>query len=290
MLGPFEKALLASLLLLLMAGMGAGLTLESFRAVARRPLAPLVGLASQFGWMPLLAWALGRALALPPEHALSLLVVGCVPGGTTSNLYTLYARADVALSVSMTAISTVAAVVLMPAVLGLWGRSVSSTSFAIPYGGIISTLALMLVPLVLGMWLRARAPRRAAVLERLGSWAGIGVLAVLVVTGVTSNLDTLGQTQGVMFVAAGGLGLAGFGLGYLSAAACGFGVPQRRAIAFETGIQNSPLAIGIIVATFPADAQSQMLWLPLLYALLVLLSAGVLTVLWRRVGAPASHG
>ena len=282
MLGPVEKALLAVLLLVLMFGMGAGLTTENFRAVARRPFAPLLGLASQFGWMPLIAFVLARALALPDDIAISLLVVGCVPGGTTSNLFTMYAKSDVALSVSMTAISTIAAVVLMPLVLALYGQVFTSTDFSIPHGGIVSTLALMLVPLALGMLVRARRPERAPGLERIGSLAGIGVLVLLVLTGLSSNLDLLRRTTAVMFLAAGGLGICGFGLGYLGAALAQLPVVQRRAIAFETGIQNSPLALGIIVATFPESMHERMLWLPLLYALLVLLSASALTLWWRR--------
>ncbi|HWB81454.1 MAG TPA: hypothetical protein VG755_41115 [Nannocystaceae bacterium] len=286
MLGPVEKALLAILLLVLMFGMGAGLTAENFRAVARRPFAPLLGLASQFGWMPLIAFVLAKALALPDDLAISLLVVGCVPGGTTSNLFTMYAKSDVALSVSMTAISTIAAVVLMPLVLGLYGSQFTSTSFAIPHGNIVATLALMLVPLASGMWLRARSPARAALAERVGSLSGIAVLALLIVTGVTSNLSQLANTASTIFIAAAGVGIFGFGLGYLGAAIAGLPIAQRRAIAFETGIQNSPLALGIIIATFPEHTHERMLAIPLLYALIVLLSATALTLVWRK-SAPA---
>lgn len=232
--------------------------------------------------MPLIAFALARALALPDDLAISLLVVGCVPGGTTSNLFTMYAKSDVALSVSMTAISTIAAVVLMPLVLALYGQSFTSTAFSIPHGGIVSTLALMLVPLALGMLVRARWPDRAPGLERIGSLAGIGVLVLLILTGLSSNLELLRRTSAAMFLGAGGLGVCGFGLGYLGAALARLPIAQRRAIAFETGIQNSPLALGIIVATFPESTHERMLWLPLLYALLVLLSASLLTLWWRR--------
>ena len=282
MLGPLEKALLAALLFVLMFGMGAGLTVASFRDIARRPFAPLVGLASQFGWMPLLAYGLARALELPPQMAISLLVVGCVPGGTTSNLFTMYAKSDVALSVSMTAISTIAGVVMMPILLGAYGSSLTDASFTIPQAEIGGTLAIMLVPLAIGMFVRARWPTRAALAERVGSLAGIGVLGLLVATSLVSNAALLGRTSGAMFLAAFALGACGFGLGWLGARLVGLPVAQRRAVAFETGIQNSPLALGIIVASFPAAMHEQMLWLPLLYALLVLITASLLTVVWRR--------
>lgn len=281
-LGPIEKALLAGLLFVLMFGMGAGLSVENFRAIARRPFAPVVGLLSQFGWMPLVAYGLATALALPPPMAISLLVVGCVPGGTTSNLFTMYARSDVALSVSMTAISTIAGVLVMPILLGAYGGALTDTSFAIPRGDIAGTLAIMLVPLAIGMAMRARWPARAALAERVGNFAGIGVLGLLVATSLVSNAGLLGRTTAPMYLASFGLGAVGFGLGYLGARAVGLPLSQRRAVAFETGIQNSPLALGIIVATFPESMHEQMLWLPLLYALLVLLTATALTLLWRR--------
>lgn len=282
MLGPVEKALLAALLFVLMFGMGAGLTVQSFREIARNPFAPLIGLLSQFGWMPLIAFALAKALALPPEQAVSLLVVGCVPGGTTSNLFTMYARSDVALSVSMTAISTVTGVLVMPILLGLYGSSLTDAAFSIPRGDIAGTLAIMLVPLAIGMVVRAKAPAQAAAAERIGSFAGILVLVLLVGTSLVSNVALLGRTTAPMWLASFGLGACGFGLGWLGARAVGLASAQRRAVAFETGIQNSPLALGIIIATFPASMHEQMLWLPLLYALLVLVSASVLTIIWRR--------
>ena len=282
MLSPLETILLATLLVLLMAGMGASLTLDEFREVARRPRGPLIGLLSQYGWMPLIAFALCKALDLPADLAISLLVVGCTPGGTTSNLFTYFARADVALSVTMTSLSTIAAVVLMPLTLYIYATGYAQVGLRIPYGNITSTLALMLVPLALGMLLRARRPAAAGRLERAGGLAGIAVLALLIGSGLWHNLDLLRATTGTMLAAALGLGVLGFGLGYLGARVAGLGPPQRRAIAFETGIQNSPLALGILVASFPGEQQARMLWLPLLYALLVLVSASLLTLGFRR--------
>ncbi len=288
MLTPLQTILLGALLVLLMAGMGASLTLADFREVLRRPRGPLIGLLSQYGWMPLIAFGLCRALSLPDDLAISLIVVGCTPGGTTSNLFTYFAGADVALSVSMTTLSTIAAVALMPLTLWIYASGYASESLKIPYGNITSTLAVMLVPLALGMFLRARRPGAAAVVERLGGLAGLAVLVLLIATGIYNNLGLLGATTGTMYVAAGGLGLLGFGLGWLGARVLGLGSPQRRAVAFETGIQNSPLALGILVSSFPGEQQVRMLWLPLLYALLVLISASLLTLWFRFKRAPTT--
>ena len=100
--GP-EKALLAALLIVLMMGMGATLERSHVRDVLAKPRGVLVGLASQFGWMPLIATGLALAFGLPDELALGLLIVGCTPGGTTSNLFAYLSKADVALSIAMTA-------------------------------------------------------------------------------------------------------------------------------------------------------------------------------------------
>ncbi len=283
MLGPIEKAALAVLLLVLMAGMGAALSLEQFKRVVRAPRGLLIGLASQFGWMPLVAWALARALGLDPVVALALIVVGCTPGGTTSNLFAYYTRADLALSISMTVVSSVVAVVAMPAILFLYTRSLGLGALTVPFGGIVTTLALMLVPLTIGMVVRARDEDRAARLERLGSWSGIAVLLLLIVSGLVRNRALLLSLPVAHVVAALALGVLGMGLGWLGARALGLGSEQRRAVSFETGIQNSPLAIAVVAASFPEAVADQMLPIPLLYALLVLVTATVVTAVMRRL-------
>jgi BASS family bile acid:Na+ symporter len=284
MLSGFEQALLALLLVVLMMGMGAGLTVGDFKAVLRSPRGPLIGFLSQYGWMPLIAFALAKALQLPPEQAISLIIVGCTPGGTTSNLFTYYARADVALSISMTALSTIAAVVMMPVLLLAYATAYTDAALKIPYGNITTTLGVMLVPLAVGMALRRWKPVAAKKIESVGGLAGFGVLALLIVSGLVRNGELLARTTPAMYAAAIGLGMLGFALGYLGAALLRVSTAGRRAIAFETGIQNSPLALGIIIASFPEPMQQKLLWLPLLYALFVLLSASLLTLHWRRAG------
>lgn len=283
MLSTTETILLAALLVVLMMGMGASLTVDDFKAVLRRPRGPLIGLLSQYGWMPLIAFGLCRALGLPDDFAVSLIVVGCTPGGTTSNLFTYFARADVALSVAMTALSTVVAVVVMPLLLYVYAAPFTSAALKIPYGNITGGLALMLVPLAIGMVIRSRSAGVASKVEKAGGGAGIAVLGLLIGSGLAKNSGLLLATTWQMFAAAIGLGVLGFALGHLGAAMAKLTTAQRRAVAFETGIQNSPLALGILLLSFP-EQQERMLWLPLLYALFVLISASVLTVVYRRTG------
>lgn len=283
-----EKALLAILIIVLMTGMGATLERKQLTETLRRPTPVLIGIASQFGWMPLIAFGLAVALDLPNAMALGLLVVGCTPGGTTSNLFAYASKADVALSIAMTAISTVVAVIAMPAVLWLYGRAFTDSSFALPLKDIVVTLLVILLPVALGMYIRTRSVVAAERTEKLGAWAGVGVLLLLVVSGLVNNQAVFAQIPMGGYVAAITLGLLGMGLGYLGASAARLAEPQRRAVSLETGIQNSPLAIAIIVATFPESQQDQMLWLPLLYALCVLISASMVSAVFRNMPeAPA---
>ena len=113
-LNTLETLFLSVFLFLLMMGMGATLSVDNFRAVLRRPLPVIIGLASQFGWMPAIAWCLAVALDLSPVAAMGLVIMGCSAGGTTSNFFTYLSRADLALSISMTVVSTLVAVVAIP--------------------------------------------------------------------------------------------------------------------------------------------------------------------------------
>ena len=281
MLSGGEKALLALLLVVLMMGMGATLERRHIREVLAKPRGVLVGLASQFGWMPLIATTLSVVLGLPNELALGLLIVGCTPGGTTSNLFAYFARADLALSIAMTAISTLVAVVAMPAVLWLYGRNFTDNSFTLPLKDIVVTLLLVLLPVAIGMFVRSRSALWARRVERAGSVCGVGVLLLLVVSGLINNNAIFALIPIGGYVGAVALGLVGIALGYLAATFSGLNEAKRRAVALETGIQNSPLAIAIILASFPESSHEVMLRLPLLYALCVLFtSTGV--AWWMR--------
>lgn len=282
MLGPLETALLGLLLVVLMFGMGATLTLERFREVAREPKAVLIGLASQFGWMPLLAYLLAVGFDLPAPAALGLVIMGTCPGGTTSNMFAYYARADVALSVSMTAASKLVAVVMMPICLWLFARPFSDAEVQIPYTEVIKTLLVLLVPVALGMWLRAKRGQAFAIkAEKVGGLAGIAVLVMLVGLSLFRNAQLFTTVTPAMYAASILLGLLGMVLGNFAALAFGLPTAKRRAVSLETGIQNSPLAFAIIATSFDGPLEDEMLRLPLLYALFVLVVASLVTLYYR---------
>ncbi len=281
MLSGFEKGLLAILVFVLMTGMGATLSLRHFREIARYPKGVFVGLASQFGWMPLIAFALAKLLSLSPEFAIGLIIVGCTPGGTTSNLFTYYARADLALSIAMTAASTIVAVVAMPLVLLMYATPFTTQALTIPYGSVVSTLAIVLIPVAIGMAIRHRSERAALVTEKVGSISGFAVLLLLIGSSVVRNAHLFAELTQNMYLAAIGLGALGMVLGYVAAFVLGLDVNARRAVSFETGIQNSPLAFAIIIASFDDTLHQAILMQPMLYALTVLITSALVAVVFR---------
>lgn len=281
MLSGFEQALLGVLVIVLMVGMGATLDIDSFRAVLRRPKGLLIGLLSQFGWMPLCAFALSKGLGLPNAVALSLVIVGCTPGGTTSNLFTYYSRADLALSISMTVASTAVAVVMMPLVLWIYATPFTTAAIKVPFGKVISTLVVVLVPVIIGVAIRRKSVRWATIIERVGSIAGIVVLLLLVGSGLLHNYNLLLSSDWRIYAACIGLGAIGMALGYAAARASRLEISACRAVALETGIQNSPLAIAIVIVSFAESLHLEMLRLPLMYALFVLLTSSIVTLVFR---------
>ena len=283
MVDILEQVLLALLLIVLMTGMGATLTPNDFRELFRSPKGALIGLASQFGWMPLVAFGLAKGLALTPELAIALVVVGCTPGGTTSNLFAYYTKADVALSITMTAASTVVAVVMMPLLLSAYAASFTSADLQVPIGKIVVTLVLVLVPVLMGMAARKKWGQQvAARLEKAGSVSGIAVLLLLIASGLIRNRQMFATIDSNVYIATIALGVVGISLGWIGARVLGLDAAQRRAVAFETGIQNSPLAIAIVLTSFTPELAQNMVKVPLLYALFVLFNATVVTVVLRR--------
>jgi BASS family bile acid:Na+ symporter len=282
MLSELDKVLIALLTLVLMVGMGASLTPADYRRALRQPRGVLVGLLSQFGWMPLLAFLAIQTLGLRGSDALGLLLMACASGGNASNMLTFFSRADLALSITMTAVSTLASVLLTPTLLYLYGASLSDTPMQVPYLAVMGTLALMLLPIGAGMWVRHRSIRLANRVERIGTLAGGVLLVVLLLTSVSDQIDLVLTAEDASLLACVLVASSGMLLGYLAARLAGLQPRQRRAVSLETGVQNAPLAIAVILATFPEAEQDALLKLPFLYAMTALSVGTLATIAYRR--------
>ena len=286
MVGQLEQAVLAAMIFVIMLGMGASLTPRDFVLAFKRPYGLLIGLLAQYGFMPLIGFLLATVLPLPQAVAIGLLVIACMPGGTTSNIFTYFSKGNLALSILMTVNSTIFGVVLVPILLVFYAGALD---FDIPRENVIITLVLLLVPAAVGMGLRKISANIGAVVEFGGSLLGILFILFLVVSWIPRNWGFLMETGGATYAAAIGLGGIGIALGYGLAVLLRLHPRNARTIALETGIQNGPLAIAIIAFTWPPDEAQAIMVVPVLYALFIVIVATLVTLLFRRANLAAEQ-
>jgi BASS family bile acid:Na+ symporter len=284
MLTEFETKLLGVMMMVIMLGMGASLTFRDFLIAFKKPKGVMVGIVCQYGIMPFLGYLLAVLLGLPPALAVGLILMGCMPGGTTSNIFTYFSKGALALSIMMTSVSTLVAVAAVPSLIAFYSKMAGVTGeFAIPAANVAQVLVVLLVPTLLGMLLRKFNPNIGATVELIGSLLGILVILFLVVSWVPRNYQLLLSTPWPVFFAASVLGLVGMLLGYWLARLLKQDSNRSRTISLETGIQNGPLAVLIVTLTFKDDLQQQVLLIPVLYSLFIVITSSAVTYWYRKI-------
>jgi len=286
MVGAFEQALLAAMIFVIMLGMGASLTPRDFYLALRRPYGLAVGVISQYGFMPFIGFLMTLALGLPAPIALGLLIVSCMPGGTTSNIFTYFSRGNLALSVLMTVTSTVFGVILIPIVLLVYA---SALDLEIPRENIIATLVILLIPVAIGMILRKLNANAGAVTEFFGSVLALFFIAFIAISWIPRNWQFLLSTTPSTYFAAIMLGVFGITVGYLFARSLKLHPRNVRTVALETGIQNAPLAIAIIALTFSGEEQQSIMAVGALYSLFIVITSTFVTLIFRRANTAAEQ-
>jgi len=285
MLTEFETTLLGIMMMVIMLGMGASMTWRDFFIAFRKPKGILVGLLSQYMIMPFLGYALAVILGLPAGMAAGLILIACMPGGTTSNIFTYFSKGVLALSIMMTTVSTLVAVVMVPFLLSFYsGLAGLGGDYVIPAGNVAQVLVVLLVPTVLGMFLRKMNANAGATIEMIGSMLGVVVILFLIGSWVPRNYQMLLDTPFPVYIAAIGIGLTGMLLGYWLARGLRQDSNRARTISLETGIQNGPLAALIVTLSFTGTQQQEVLFIPILYSLFIVITSSFITV-WYRSSA-----
>ncbi|WP_020220996.1 bile acid:sodium symporter family protein [Halarchaeum acidiphilum] len=239
------------LLGLIMLGMGLTLLPEDFRRIVERPRDVGIGAVTQWLVMPLAAYALTIVLGLPSELALGVVLVGAAPGGTASNVMTYLGKGDVALSVSITTVTTLTAPILMPAwVLALAGQSVDVTFVSL----FTSIVQVVFIPVLAGFALRylldRYAPRAAEVGLTVFPTISVAAIVAIVAAVVAGNKGVILGAAAAAIAAVvlhNGIGLTA---GNLVGRASGMSEDRVRAVTFEVGLQNSGLAVALATAHF----------------------------------------
>lgn len=228
---------------------GMGLTLKpgDFKPVLMRPKDIIIGEFAQFIVMPLVAWILCRILDLPAELALGVILVGCCPGGTASNVICYLANGDIALSVAMTGVSTLLAPLVTPAlVYMLAGEEVNVDVI----GMFLSIVEVVIIPILLGFIVNrylGRFTEKVTPLLPLVSTIAIAVIIGIVVSHNSANILSCSLLVGVAVILHNILGLV---LGYMAGRMMGLPHSKRTAIAIEVGMQNSGLATSLAATHF----------------------------------------
>jgi len=226
----------------IMFAMGTTLSLRDFTRVFKMPTGVIVGLACQYTIMPIIGFALARCLGLQPEIAAGLVLVGCSPSGLASNVMTFIAKANVALSVTLTAFSTMLSPLLTPLLMKtLAGEMVEIDVPAMMW----SMTKIVLLPVVAGLVFHHLVYQRLKWLDRVMPLISmIGILVMTVLT-VAVGRDKLLEVGALLIIACVIHSSAGFGLGYLVCWLLGRDQLTCRTIALEVGLQNSGMATGL---------------------------------------------
>ncbi|PWH07900.1 Bile acid:sodium symporter [Brachybacterium endophyticum] len=236
----------------IMFAMGLTLTIPDFTLVVKRPLPVLIGVLAQYLVMPLVGFGVTVLLQLPPELAAGVILVGCAPGGTSSNVINYLSKADTALSVTMTSISTLLAPLLTP-LLTLW---LAGAYLPIPAGEMaMSIVKMVLIPVVAGLVIRLLFSRIVDRILPALPWVSVVGISLVVIAVVSGSVDQI--------VAAGALVLLavvlhnGFGylLGFWFARVLRQPIRTSRTVSVEVGMQNSGMAATLAASYFsPAAA------------------------------------
>jgi BASS family bile acid:Na+ symporter len=242
-LGPAVPYLLG----IIMFCMGLTLTPPDFAAVARRPWAVVLGIVAHYVIMPGAGWLIATVLQLEPALAVGLILVGCAPSGTASNVMAFLAKGDVALSVAVASVSTLIAPIVTPVlVLFLAGSFLSIDAGAM----VLDIVKTVLLPVIAGLMARLFLKNLVAKALPALPWASAVVISLIVAVVVAGSAGKIVAAGGIVFLAVVLHNGFGLGLGYLAGKLGRLDDKARRALAFEVGMQNSGLAATLATAHF----------------------------------------
>ncbi len=237
------------LLGVIMFGMGLTLRAEDFRIVFSRPKDVIIGCLAQFTVMPRWAWVLARIFSLDEALTVGVMLVGCCPGGTASNVITYLAKGDLALSVGMTGVSTVLAPIATPLLVWLLAGQTVDVNVV---GMLLSILWVVILPIVAGLVVKRLWPRQTAKATAfLPALSTLAICAIVLIV-ISANAGKL-MSGGLVIVLVVMLhNVCGLGIGYGIGRLLGLSTAKRRAISIEVGMQNSGLASSLATLHFAA--------------------------------------
>lgn len=248
-IGQVKPTVINPLLGIIMFGMGLTLNANDFRIVFSRPKDIIIGCLAQFTIMPLLAWLLAQFFQLDEALTIGVILVGCCPGGTASNVITYLAKGDLALSVGMTGVSTLLAPVLTPLLVWLTAGETVDVNII---GMLLSILWVVILPIISGLVVKQLWPRHTAeAIAYLPALSSIAICAIVLIV-IAANAGKL-MSSGVLIILVVMLhNICGLTIGYGIGSILQLSDAKRRAISIEVGMQNSGLASSLATLHFAA--------------------------------------
>jgi BASS family bile acid:Na+ symporter len=242
-IGSFKLSkLILPLLQLIMFGMGTELSVKDFRNVVRMPRGILIGVICHYTIMPLVSFTLAAIFHFPSEITAGIILVGCCPSGLASNVMSYLAKANLALSVSVTAVSTLLAPFLTPLLMKL----LAGQYIEIHLGAMVWDITqIVIIPIAAGLGFHYLVRGRFAWLDRIMPLISMIGIALIIVVITAAGRDSLLRVGLLLIVATMTQNIAGYTLGYWSARWLGLKESDRRTIALEVGMQNAGLASGL---------------------------------------------
>lgn len=272
-------------MIMLNLGLGASLTVSDFRGAIKHWQGPLVCMFCQFGLMPAIACLLALILGVTNLQAISMVLIGACPGGAISNLYEYYSNSELSLGILSTVCSTVLAAVLMPPLVWLYSRPFVDVDTQIPIGALVAPVVAVALAVVIGMTIKHFKDNWAKCLERVSAIAGMVFIAVIAIVSMVRDYESL-SAGWRLWVAAFAIMPLGGAFGYSITRLVGLPPKSARAVSFETGIQNAPLGIAILVLAFPdSNRRAEASVFPFLYLLFTNID-GILMILFFRYVLP----
>ena len=266
----------------IMFGMGLGLRVQDFARIVSGPRAELIGLFGQLVLLPALAIAASLVLPLPPAIAVGLIVIAACPGGISSNALVFAIGADLALSITLTAVASVVTVFTLPLIVS-WGLELHMAGGEIPPLPVGRTMArlfmITVLPVATGMGVAARAPGFAARAVKFFRPAGIVIVLSLVVPSIIGDIGYMGATFAVAAPLSLLFNALMLAIGYGLARGFGLSREQTITIAIEIGIQNVAIAIFVVLSIL---GERHLAAVPVIYGLFMYINAGLFLALIKR--------
>lgn len=260
------------ILIILMFLLGTDLNKKSFTDVARNPRAVIIGMIGQIILLPLIAFALAWILNLPPVYFMGLVLIACCPGGSSSNVFSMLAKGDVALSVTLTAISSIITLFTIPVIMEFVARFVSEQSGVevnLPFGRlIVQNIVLLFVPLFIGIMFRHYLPGHAAKVNKVLSKLAFPALMTLALVFFLQNTQAIKENIAVLGLTVTALILLAMLCSSTLSRMTKSGTAVRRTIVIEVGMQNAAQAIAIASSPFIFNS-GEMAIPAIIYALLM---------------------